>query len=932
MNQPFAAVRRIKLPHVVALLAIMGVSAVPAHSDPTTQPAASQPTTSPVKYTLNFKDVPLDTVLNYFSQSVGFEILADGPIDARITLISKQPVSADEAVSLLSSALKSNGFAVIREGRVLHIKSRDKAKHENVPVHFGADPTTIADSDDIITQVVPVANISAMKLKDDLSKIDPDADLTANEGSNSLIITDSSSSVRRFVEIVAQLDKQESTTSEVRIIQLKHANATETAKLISSFFKVPGAPGQQQNNQFNPGGQQPNQQPPSGASERHGVSVTAVADERTNTLIIMASKESLKSVDQIVAQLDTEAPNPAPKAVIRLYPLKFAAADATARLINDLFKSSQNPSFLELLFGEMPSDEDQHKIVVTAESDDRTNTVIVTAPLECFKEIEALIHQLDTSPMVTQDYRVIHLRHGDATNVAKLVMDTFEPKKPAENNNDEFPIIFISPESMSQQPVHGLHINVTADERTNTILIAAPTEMLDPIARVVRDIDSDPTTEDTMFIYHLRNAQASHLGYTLNVLFGNVSQIVQAYGQNNQSRQQYQQNEIGQQGQSQSNSSPDQSNGGGNNGQNSNGNGGNPSGGGQRVVPGLSPGVLQAINALNGQALFVPEPDTNSLLVTVASKYEDQVRRIIEDLDHPVPQVLIKVLIAEVSRDNSTDVGVDYSVLNLRASGNGQEGVQTFGAPGTGLVVSILEDNLKATIHALETDGRLDVLSRPYILASDNQLASITVGQSVPFITESRLDTENNTINTVQYQDIGVILNVTPHINPGGSVILDVAPEISSLTNQNIQLSANVNSPVFQRRAANSRINVLNNQTIVIGGLMQDQNTTTINKLPILGDIPILGLLFQRAQVDKTKTELLIFLTPHVAEMPQVLQPMSDDERRGTVLTTQAVEPGVFEEHMRGMQRGAVPLSPTTQPSSPINSIPLVSPSDNATN
>jgi general secretion pathway protein D len=97
-------------------------------------------------------------------------------------------------------------------------------------------------------------------------------------------------------------------------------------------------------------------------------------------------------------------------------------------------------------------------------------------------------------------------------------------------------------------------------------------------------------------------------------------------------------------------------------------------------------------------------------------------------------------------------------------------------------------------------------------------------------------------------------------------------------------------------------------ETIVIGGLMQDQKTVTINKIPLIGDIPLIGSIFSRTQIDKSKTELLLFLTPHVASEPGLLNSMSSDELRGTQLTPNAVSPGTYEDQMRGMKRG------TTQP------------------
>src|SRR5205085_7069263 len=122
------------------------------------------------------------------------------------------------------------------------------------------------------------------------------------------------------------------------------------------------------------------------------------------------------------------------------------------------------------------------------------------------------------------------------------------------------------------------------------------------------------------------------------------------------------------------------------------------------------------------------------------------------------------------------------------------------------------------------------------------------------------------TINTIQYQDIGIILNVTPHINEDGLVIMDVAPEVSSLTGTTVPISENASAPVFAKRSAQSRVGIKDGQTIVIGGLMEDRKTSTLSKVPLLGDVPGLGLLFQRRQTTKTKTELLIFLTPHVAQ------------------------------------------------------------------
>jgi len=265
------------------------------------------------------------------------------------------------------------------------------------------------------------------------------------------------------------------------------------------------------------------------------------------------------------------------------------------------------------------------------------------------------------------------------------------------------------------------------------------------------------------------------------------------------------------------------------------------------------------------------------------------------------------VLIAEVTRGKSLDLGVEFSAMNLRSSGRGTELSTDFGIADEtgGLIISVLEADVTAALRALEEVGKLDVLSRPYILTSDNQAASITVGQRVPFIGQTRTTETGQTINTITYEDIGIIMNVTPHINPDGLVIMDINPEISTITDSTVPISETVNAPIYNTRSAQSRVAILDGQTIVIGGLVQDQKTESVSKVPLLGDIPVLGHLFRRTKEEKSKTELLIFLTPHVAREPAALQALSDNERARSKGLSNAVAPRAFDEHMEGMQSGS---------------------------
>jgi general secretion pathway protein D len=163
---------------------------------------------------------------------------------------------------------------------------------------------------------------------------------------------------------------------------------------------------------------------------------------------------------------------------------------------------------------------------------------------------------------------------------------------------------------------------------------------------------------------------------------------------------------------------------------------------------------------------------------------------------------------------------------------------------------------------------------------------------------------------------VGILLDVIPHINPDGLVIMDVSPEISARTNAKEEISDNLRATVFSKRSAQTRVSIQDGQTIVIGGLMEDRRTADTQKVPLLGDIPLIGSLFRRDITAVRKTELLIFLTPHVASRPDFLKPMSKDELEGARIVPNAVAPGVFQQQMEGMRRGSAtqPVGPYVEP------------------
>jgi type II secretory pathway component GspD/PulD (secretin) len=333
-------------------------------------------------------------------------------------------------------------------------------------------------------------------------------------------------------------------------------------------------------------------------------------------------------------------------------------------------------------------------------------------------------------------------------------------------------------------------------------------------------------------------------------------------------------------------------------------------------------------NTTIGDAYFSIDPETRRVVYIADEATSRYISQVLTNLDRPKPQVLIKVVFIEVNRNAGLDFGVDgtfnkpignswnsglttnYTVLPTYGT-VGSNTVQTGSSiipsvispifspstisgtnlsaitglsGGTGLY-QILGQDYQITLHALATAGKAKILSRPSILARNNQPATITVGQQIPLITGVNYDSLGNQHNSITYQDVGVILKVTPFITEDGLVQMMLSPQISQLDpTLSIPISYNpngttVNAPVIDIRSADTVVVTPDGQTVIIGGLIQGVKSENESKIPFLGDIPILGNLFKRKVTTEDKSELLIFLTPHVVPIPTQLAVLTETER-----------------------------------------------------
>lgn len=266
---------------------------------------------------LNFRNAPLDLVLQYLSKAAGFIIQVETPVHGNVTVISANPMTKDEAVDLLNSVLNKNGYAAIRSGeRTLRIMDKGAAKSSNNPVKIGNDPDSIPDNDEMVTQIIPIRFVEAQQLVSDISPfVSPQATVIANQAGNSIVITDIQSNIKHVMEIIKAIDSSAEDVTEVKVFKLQYADPTEMATLLTSLFpdqstaQAPIRFGRGRGRGgFNPfaafgGGNNNNGNSVSDRIKKRN-QVVAVADARTSSVVVTATADLMDQISQMVAQLD----------------------------------------------------------------------------------------------------------------------------------------------------------------------------------------------------------------------------------------------------------------------------------------------------------------------------------------------------------------------------------------------------------------------------------------------------------------------------------------------------------------------------------------------------------------------------------------------------------------------------------------------------
>lgn len=292
----------------------------------------------------------------------------------------------------------------------------------------------------------------------------------------------------------------------------------------------------------------------------------------------------------------------------------------------------------------------------------------------------------------------------------------------------------------------------------------------------------------------------------------------------------------------------------------------------QAVAPGTPTGKSDGL-AVSETAKVIADKDNNALLILASPAEYDGIEAAIRKLDITPRQVLIEVTIAEITLKDELKYGLEwYFNSGSRASGKldvGASGIAEL-VPGLSAVFKDKAGDIKGILNALATDSKLKVLSSPRITVADNQTAKIQVGDKVPTISQTQTlsgtTTTTGVISTVQYQETGVMLSVTPRINAGGLVGLEVSQEVSTATNTT---TSGIDSPTIQKRAAQSTVMIQTGETLILAGLIKEEKSNASSGVPLLSEIPLFGGLFGAKSNTDNRTELVIMITPHVMETPK---------------------------------------------------------------
>lgn len=288
--------------------------------------------------------------------------------------------------------------------------------------------------------------------------------------------------------------------------------------------------------------------------------------------------------------------------------------------------------------------------------------------------------------------------------------------------------------------------------------------------------------------------------------------------------------------------------------------------------------------SVGGGTKIIADKENNALLILATPSEYEVITNAIRKLDNVPRQVLIEVTIAEITLSDEFSFGLEW-YFNNSSKGNGfldtgSAGIKQL-APGFSYAWLDQVGSIKAVLNALAANSKLNIISSPHIMVSDNHTAKIQVGDRVPTVSQTQAlattAVTTGVISSVQYLDTGIMLSVTPHINAGGLVTMEISQEVSNAVKT---VTSGIDSPTISKRSAQSTVTVQAGETMVLGGLISDKASNASSGLPYLSEIPVLGALFGAQNIKGDRTELVMMITPKLVANSQQAREITDEFRK----------------------------------------------------
>jgi general secretion pathway protein D len=564
-----------------------------------------------------------------------------------------------------------------------------------------------------------------------------------------------------------------------------------------------------------------------------------LAVSSSNSLILTDTEGNVRRLLRIVNLLDKDTTDVLD---VEVYRCKFASATALIISLEKVFgvstqqRPGQQPGQPQPNQGQpgQPSVRTDDGVLslkgeLRLSADDRTNAIVISAAPARIKMVRTLLEKLDidTSPEVrSKTYR---LQYADATGVATQLNALFE--QPQGGTPSRNPWVSSQTRQLSQSEYAGLKQNViVADVRTNSVIVTATEQNLREFDSMIKELDAPSVLSDVTRTFQLKYAKAPAVAQTMTTLFRGSNQRMSFWDVML---------------------------------------GNNTSGSGDPIAS------LRRITV-------VADEKTNTLLLTGPSQSFTMVESIIAQLDRRTPQVFIQVAIVDVTLDDSTKFGVEWNWANDPHNANNaptKQDVKTgFGLADEklGLKYSVISDNLQSLLHALTTRSNVRVYSTPSITTADNVPATISIGQDVPFVSSSEETSNGNLRQAVEFKNVSIALNVTPHVSlSSGLISLDVHQTINELMGREVEM----NAPIIANREAKTTVMVNDGQTIVIGGIIKENSEKVTSGVPFLSKLPLIGEMFKSRTRKGAQSELMVFLTPRILRDEESVTAITEQER-----------------------------------------------------